>query len=79
MCTKFDIRDSGKCSASGKKGIQMKPKGSEKHVKSVVSTANIGRTASHATKLEDAEASRDATTGNVDMDGGWSEREYRPT
>ena len=39
-------------------------------MKSVVSTINIGRTASYAKKPEDAEASRDATTGNVNTDGG---------
>ena len=66
------IRDSEKGSASGKKYIQTKPKGSEKHVKSVVSTTNIGRTAStsYAKKPEDAKASRDATTGNFDTDEG---------
>ena len=66
------IRGSEKDSASGKKVTKTKPKGSEKLMKSVVSLANIYRTAStaYAKRTEDATASRDATTYNVGTDRG---------
>ena len=73
--TKISIRDNEKGSVSGKKVVKTKPKESEKLLNSIVTTANIYRTAStwYNKRIEDAKASRGGMTENLDTDGGGQE------